>query len=235
MKTKLSILSLVIAGSLLAACDRPADVPSEPLEPVANGATVASPAVEAEAVAEPEAQAERAPVDEFISRISQHCGESFGGRIIANEPAQDDDAFEGQDLVMHVLSCTPEQVLIPFHVGDDHSRTWVLTRTDDGLRLKHDHRNSDGSDEDLTMYGGESATAGTATRQEFPVDADSIAMFEAGGINASTTNTWAMEIEPEQRFVYELARPGGRLFQVEFDLTNTVPTPPLPWGSEQAD
>lgn len=236
MNTQLRILSLVIAGSLLAACDRPADVPSEPLEPVANSAADANAAAaDAQPVAEPEPADERAPADEFLSRIGQHCGQSFGGRIIANEPAQDDDAFEGQDLVMHVMSCTPQQVLIPFHVGDDHSRTWVLTRTDDGLRLKHDHRNPDGSDEDLTMYGGESTTAGTATRQEFPVDQESITMFEEGGINASTTNTWAMEIEPGQRFVYELARPGGRMFQVEFDLTNTVPTPPLPWGHEQAD
>jgi hypothetical protein len=32
------------------------------------------------------------------------------------------------------------------------------------------------------------------------------------------TNVWAMEIEPKQVFIYELARP-GRLFRVEFDLT----------------
>jgi len=26
------------------------------------------------------------------------------------------------------------------------------------------------------------------------------------------TNVWAMEIDPGERFLYELARPGGRLF-----------------------
>jgi hypothetical protein len=39
-----------------------------------------------------------------------------------------------------------------------------------------------------------------------------------------------MEIEPGERFVYELARPGtARLFRVEFDLTTPVAEPPPPW------
>jgi hypothetical protein len=80
------------------------------------------------------------------------------------------------------------------------------------------------------MYGGDTAQAGSALRQEFPVDAESIAMFEREGLNASVTNTWAMEIEPQQRFVYELSRPGGRMFKVEFDLTAPVDLPPTPWG-----
>ena len=75
---------------------------------------------------------------------------------------------------------------------------------------------------------------GSSVRQEFPVDAESVAMFEREGMNASVTNTWAMEIEPGARFLYELARPGGRLFQVEFDLTRPVAAPPPPWGADAA-
>ena len=55
-------------------------------------------------------------------------------------------------------------------------------------------------------------------------------MFEKEGSQASVTNTWAMEIEPGTRFVYELTRP-GRMFRVEFDLTQPVAIPPVPWGS----
>ena len=134
---------------------------------------------------------------------------------------------------MHVRGCeNPTQGLrVPFHVGDDHSRTWVLTRTAEGLRLKHDHRHEDGSEDVQTQYGGDTATAGTAQRQEFPVDAESIALFGRTGSNASVTNTWAMEVQPGQRFLYELSRPGGRLFQVEFDLSQPVALPPAPWGA----
>jgi hypothetical protein len=124
------------------------------------------------------------------------------------------------------------ELRIPFHVGDDHSRTWVLSRTDTGLRLKHDHRHADGSPDAVTMYGGDSAPPGTAQRQAFPVDAESVAMFRKAGMAASVTNTWAMEVEPDEQFVYELTRPGGRTFRVVFDKAHPVPLPPAPWGAE---
>lgn len=170
------------------------------------------------------------PADAFLARLAPHCGQAFAGRITANEPAQPSDPFDGKTLVMHVRECSPAEVKVPFHVGDDHSRTWVLTRTATGLRLKHDHRHEDGSDDAVTMYGGDTATPGTEVRQEFPVDAFSIEMFEREGLNVSVTNTWAMEIEPGKRFLYELSRPGGRLFRVEFDLATPVAPPPTPWG-----
>jgi hypothetical protein len=175
------------------------------------------------------------PADEFLARLASHCGQSFAGRIVANEPVQPSDPFDGKTLVMHVRECAPGEVKVPFHVGDDHSRTWVLTRTETGLRLKHDHRHEDGSDDAVTMYGGDTAAPGSPLRQEFPVDEFSVGMFEREGLTASVTNTWAMEIEPGQRFLYELARPGGRLFQVEFDLATPVATPPTPWGHAELD
>src|SRR5690554_7948454 len=197
---------------------------------------------QAEAAAAALAAAEQdvsAPADEFLLRLAEHCDQAFAGRIVANEPASPEpDAFEGQALVMHVRGCDDptSEIQVPFHVGDNHSRTWLLTRTGDGLRLKHDHRLEDGSDDPVTMYGGDTVDEGTPQRQEFPVDQESIDLFKREGLDVSTTNVWAMEIEPGQRFLYELARPEGgqnpegRLFQVEFDLTEPVEPPPTPWG-----
>jgi len=176
-----------------------------------------------------------APSDAFMSAVAAHCGKAFEGRIAVNEPKTDaPDPFEGKRLVMHVRGCEDpaHELRIPFHVGDDHSRTWVLTRTEHGLRLKHDHRHEDGSPDAVTMYGGDSKPPGTAQRQSFPVDSDSVAMFRKADMLASVQNTWAMDVEPDQRFVYELTRPGGRHFQVVFDLSKPVALPPAPWGSE---
>jgi hypothetical protein len=182
------------------------------------------------------AHAQPVPADAFLARIAEHCGQAFAGRIVANVPPNDDDPFANKPLVMHVRECGDREIKIPFHVGDDHSRTWVLTRTPSGLRLKHDHRHKDGTDDAVTMYGGDTAAAGTSVRQEFPVDQHSIDTFRREGLTASVVNVWAMEIEPGKRFLYELARPGhGRLFQVEFDLTAPVPVPPTPWGHPELD
>jgi hypothetical protein len=182
--------------------------------------------------AAPEPAAATSPADAFLVALAGHCGQAFAGRVVANTPPQPNDAFEGRALVMHVRECGEREVRVPFHVGDDRSRTWVLTRTPAGLRLKHDHRHEDGTDDAVTMYGGDTTTPGTAARQAFPVDQESIDMFTRQGLTASLENTWAMEIEPGRRFVYELSRPTGRLFRVEFDLAVPVDAPPAPWGAQ---
>ena len=167
---------------------------------------------------------EAAPSAQFMAALAQHCGQAFAGRVVANVPASaTPDPFDGKALVMHVRGCeTPERELrVPFHVGEDRSRTWVLTRVGDGLRLKHDHRQPDGKTDPLHWYGGDTVNEGTAERQEFPVDAESIALFNANDAAVSTTNVWAMEVHPDRMFAYELRRP-NRHFRVEFDLTKPV-------------
>jgi hypothetical protein len=202
-----------------------------------GGRRKGDPAELADAAAEGFTAAE-VPADAFMAALASHCGQAFEGRVVANEPRPaTPDAFEGQRLVMHVRGCDDpaRELRVPFHVGDDRSRTWVLTRVGPGLRLKHDHRHEDGSPDAVTMYGGESVGPGTGQRQEFPVDAASVALFEREGLQASVENTWAMEVEPGRRFLYELTRPGGREFKVEFDLSRPVEPPPAPWGSSAAD
>ncbi len=213
-----SLVALAASLALAAACGSTA--PTASTAPVAPTAPTA-----------PTADAlPTAPADAFLAQLRQHCGQAFAGKVIANQPPQPDDAFAGKPLVMHVRECAAAELKIPFHVGDDRSRTWVITRTASGLRLEHDHRHQDGSPDAITFYGGDTAAAGTAARQQFPVDAKSIAMFETARMTPSVTNTWALEIEPGKRFLYELSRPGGRLFQVEFDLTAPIAPPPAPWG-----
>jgi hypothetical protein len=164
----------------------------------------------------------------FFAGLKSLCGKAFEGRI-ASPAVEADSAFAGKRLVMHVRGCTADEIRIPFHVGEDRSRTWVVTRTPTGLRLKHDHRHADGSEDELTQYGGDTVGEGTAARQEFPADDFSKAMFVRRNIPASTANVWAMEVGGGA-FAYELRRP-GRFFRVEFDLRRPVAEPPAPWGS----
>lgn len=169
------------------------------------------------------------PQDKFFARLASLCGKAFEGQI-ASPVTPADAGFAGKRLVMHVRECSGDTIRIPFHVGEDRSRTWVVTRTAGGLRLKHDHRHEDGSEDAQTQYGGDTVGAGTAQRQEFPADQYSKDMFVRGKIPQSATNVWAMEAVPTQMFAYELRRP-NRFFRVDFDLARPAPAPPPPWGS----
>ncbi|HEX8308437.1 MAG TPA: hypothetical protein VF645_08470 [Allosphingosinicella sp.] len=169
------------------------------------------------------------PRDRFFGALASLCGKAFEGRI-ASSAVEADSAFAGKPLAMHVSGCTADEIRIPFHVGEDRSRTWVVTRTGTGLRLKHDHRHSDGSEDELTQYGGATVGEGTAQRQEFPADDYSKALFVRETLPASASNVWAIEADG-RTFAYELRRP-GRFFRVEFDLTRPVAPPPAPWAAK---
>ncbi|ARD24081.1 hypothetical protein SJ2017_3848 [Shewanella japonica] len=168
------------------------------------------------------------PQHQYFDAIAAYCGKAFAGEVTAGNEA--DSAFSNKALIMHVRECSDTELKIPFHVGDDHSRTWVITKTETGLRLKHDHRHEDGTEDKVTMYGGDTADMGSATQQSFPVDQESIDNFNENGLTASVTNVWHMYIEPTT-FTYRLTRE-NRDFRVDFDLTKPVALPPTPWGHE---
>lgn len=161
----------------------------------------------------------------FWRTLRALCGQAFAGKVVESTSATD-AAFAGETLVMHVRACGENEIRIPFHVGANRSRTWVITRTPSGLRLKHDHRHEDGAEDKVTQYGGDTAAPGTATRQDFPAD-----KFTAELIPAAKTNVWSLLLSPVKTFSYRLVREAeGRRFRVEFDLTHPVAAPPAPWG-----
>lgn len=162
-----------------------------------------------------------------METLRAHCGQAFEGRLVSTDAVDAD--FAQERLVMHVRSCADDEIRVPLHVGEDRSRTWVITRTDAGLRLKHDHRHEDGSEDAVTQYGGDSRDITSAYRVEFPVDAYSIDMFNREGLTASVTNVWAVEATSDA-FAYELSRE-NRFFRAEFDLSNPIEAPPAPWGA----
>lgn len=193
----------------VAACAPPAEIASPP---------AGAPAAQAAATQQSAEQ------NAFWSQLQSLCGQAFEGRVAEGAPT--DTAFADRRLVMHVRECTENEIQIPFHAGENRSRTWIVTRTAEGLRLKHDHRHEDGTEDEITQYGGDTRSAGSATAQEFHADE-----FTASLIPAASTNVWTMAVEPGRTFAYALRREGtDRRFRVEFDLTRPVTPPPAPWG-----
>lgn len=195
-----------------------------------------------------EVQVPADPQAEFWTALSSHCGKAYAGELVSDDAADADMA--GAAMVMAVTECSEDRIAVPFHIRQadgtwDRSRTWLITRNEgSGLRLKHDHRHEHGESDAVTLYGGDTAPGdtGTARAQSFPVDAESVAMFEREGLNASVTNVWSVEVDPANTqggvYAYQLQRtvedgaPEDRLFRVEFDLAEPVEMPPPAWGWE---
>ena len=165
--------------------------------------------------------------DQFMINLSKLCGQAFEGKIISDDAADDD--WRKERMVMHVRDCSDTEIKIPLHVGENRSRTWIISETKNGLRLKHDHRHEDGHPDAVTMYGGDTDAKGLPFTQSFPVDQFSKDMFMREGLSVSVTNVWTISIVADQSFTYQLSRE-NRDFRAEFDLTKPVDTPPPAWG-----
>nr|WP_205663353.1 hypothetical protein [Alteromonas facilis] len=171
----------------------------------------------------------KSPAHDFFNQLKTHCGKAYAGKISVDTPQG--DAFQGQELVMHVRECNEEEIRIPFHVGEDRSRTWVIRYDQYGLSLKHDHRHKDGSEDTLTQYGGTTTSIGYDSVQSFPADEYTKQLFADQKIPQSMDNVWQIFLYPEQ-FTYRMYRP-AREFKVDFDLTQPIEAPPAPWGADQ--
>lgn len=159
----------------------------------------------------------------FFKNVKKLCGKKFAGATVF--PQNADHPMVGKQLVMRVGPCTEREIRIPFDVGEDRSRTWILTLTSDGgLLFKHDHRHADGTPDKITMYGGlaaATARAGdnaSARLQRFPADAHTTQL-----IPEAATNVWTLAFIPEQRrFMYYLERNGEPRYRAYFDLSKPL-------------
>ena len=148
----------------------------------------------------------------FFANLKKLCGQQFEGET--KFPQDPQHPLVGKKLIMKVASCTENELRIPFQVGEDKSRTWILTLSEKGLLFKHDHRHEDGTPDKITMYGGWAAAGGTAHSQKFPADPDTAKL-----IPEAVTNVWKLEIYPEtQQFTYSLERHGKPRYKAVFNL-----------------
>jgi hypothetical protein len=166
----------------------------------------------------------------FLESLSAQCGSAFPGRLVL-EPEGDDMLTGTEALLVHFRDCEPDEVRIPFHVEVEatgswnRSRTWYVMTAAEGLELRHDHREPDGSESTRTWYGGFSVPGGTATRQDF--------VSPERSTSAGVPVGWRIEIEPGAHYRYGTTRDGDWDWMIEFDLSEPVagPIPPA-WGAE---
>lgn len=156
--------------------------------------------------------------EKFLANYQEFCGYAYEGKATINEISSG-GAFENVRLIMILETCEDDLIRMPFYVGSDHSRTWVIQMKDGHLHLSHDHRYEDGSQHEANFYGGYSDDRGTDFKQYFPADEQTIK--ERPG---RLINTWSKAFDIEGgNYFYRLYQNDVLRFEVVFDLTNQLP------------
>ncbi len=152
----------------------------------------------------------------FFDNLASFCGQTFSGEQIYR--SHHSSGWAGIEMTMHVEVCEDQKILVPFHVGEDQSRTWMFLVEDGRLRFRHDHRYPDGTPEDETLYGGYANESGTAFVQHFPADEYTAHLIEGG-----EGNIWTVRISEDMTtFTYRLERDGEKRLRVDFDLSRPL-------------
>ncbi len=148
----------------------------------------------------------------FFANLSLFCGQSLTGKTLyPQDPAH---SFANKVLIIHFASCEQSTIKVPFKVGNDNSRTWIFSLSEKGFSLKHDHRHSDGTPDELTMYGGWANQKGNQFTQYFAADSETKKMLPE-----ASTNVWQVTIDPEkQTLIYALKRHEKPRYEAVFQL-----------------
>lgn len=144
---------------------------------------------------------------EFFANLFERCGETFSG--VATYPDDPDHELVGANLTATIQTCTEEEIRIALDAGAERARTLIINRTDDGLNLRHIHRNPDETSEDITGYGGPATDEGGATRQYFAADDSTKQMMPE-----AETNVWVLDLENDM-LTYYVERNGETEFRAE--------------------
>lgn len=151
----------------------------------------------------------RAP--NLFETLAELEGQSFVGAMTF--PEQPDHPMN-QIMKIEVQKTTTGELRIPLQVGDDRSRTWVLSRTESGIQLKHEHRHADGHLDATTNYGGCDNSPKLGNLLIFPADQETAELLPE-----ASSNVWSLRLSPDGRtLTYYLERHARPRFEAQFKI-----------------
>ena len=147
----------------------------------------------------------------LFETLSGLDGQSFSGKMTFPNKA---DHPMNKAMKIHIHKTESGQLRIPLQVGEDRSRTWVLTETPSGIQLKHEHRHSDGTLDKVTNYGGLAPWLGLGSQLVFPADRETATLLPE-----AATNVWTLRLSPDGKTLsYYLERHSKPRFEAQFVL-----------------
>lgn len=152
--------------------------------------------------------AQSQPLFEHLKNLD---GRSFQGRMsFPSDPGHP----MNKTMTISIKKVSDNQICIPLSVGRDKSRTWVLSKLPQGIQLKHDHRHSDGTPDEVTNYGGIDQHQSLGHQLNFPADEETKVL-----IPAAATNVWSLRLSPDKKTLfYYLERDNRSRFEARFEL-----------------
>lgn len=152
----------------------------------------------------------------FFDNLQGLCKKKFAGYIVY--PAGKEAPFQGKKIWIEVASCSAKEIRIPINIGEKIYRTLILGRNESGVYLQHENKRPDGSQAEISLYGGKALSHQSPFLLVFPADSYSKQL-----LGSERNSSWSLSISSDKSTLSYIAESDGRLdIQIDFNLSTTL-------------
>lgn len=155
--------------------------------------------------------------ESFLENFHHFCKKEFKGSIVY--PAGNDAPFKGQLIKVKVIHISPNEIQLPITIGNKIYRILHLKKDANGVWLQHENKKPDGTQAEISLYGGKAINSDKPFLMVFQADAYTKAL-----LGSERNSSWLLAFSNDKQILTYIAQSDGFLdLQLDFDLTTPVP------------
>ena len=156
------------------------------------------------------------PTKSFYDKLQGYCGRQLPGVVLY--PTGKEAPFQGLEITMMVEACSTKEIRMPIQVGPKIYRTLILGQDKNGYTLRHENKRADGTQAEISMYGGQTNGTNDSYLLLFPADGYSRQL-----LGAELNYAWSLAFNSDKSTLSYMIENDGKLtLQIDFDLTHPV-------------
>lgn len=154
--------------------------------------------------------------DSFYQQLQAYCGKKLIGHVLY--PAGKEAPFQGMEIWLEVAQCNQKEIRLPIYINRKIYRTLILSQDKTKYILRHENKRPDGSQAEISMYGGQTAGKNDTYLLLFPADDYSRQL-----LGAELNYAWSLAFNSDKSTLSYMIENDGKLtLQLDFDLTQQV-------------
>jgi hypothetical protein len=148
----------------------------------------------------------------FYKQLRLLCGKRINGMVLY--PAGAEAPFRGLEIRLEIAQCSDREIRMPIYIDNKVYRTLIVGQDQTGYTLRHENKRPNGTQADISMYGGHTTDAGTGYLLIFPADG-----YTKQLMGPELNYVWSLAFNSERTTLSYMAESNGKLnLQLDFNL-----------------
>jgi hypothetical protein len=152
----------------------------------------------------------------FYQQLKQHCGQKLNGEVLY--PTGKEAPFRGMPIWLELEKCSDKEIRMPININQKIYRTLILSQDKTNFTLRHENKRADGTQAEISMYGGQTADIKDTYLLLFPADGYSRQL-----LGAELNYAWSLAFNSDKSILSYMIENNGKLtLQIDFSLTKPL-------------